>query len=459
MKLRVALPFPGLLLVTALAAPAEAQLPLPLGNQTLVNVTTDFDQDESAVAIAPGGNLLVVWRDAAFDGDESAVLARRFDFRSGLPLSGEFLVNFSTQGEQRNPSAAIADDGRFVVAWEGPDGTGPVTPGIFAGYFQANGTPVPGAAEFPVNGTIAGVQRRPVVAMQPGGGFLIAWEDRSTAHARIVARIYPANFPGSPPTGEIQINLLPAVADQEQPAATADPISGGWYVAWQGGVSSEVPLVGDPEIVPSILLRRLSSAGSGNAEIPLNSTTSLVPRAHVAIAANRVGEAVAVWEAPDNAARGIWARTIDNGVPNASGELPVNLLADLDEREPTVGVDERGGFVAAWVRAAPALASATESPDGSPIVIKGRKGGGGGGFTLGGLPEPDDEFAINSSGDDFARPRLAHQPRGNFVAVWSGTDTTDPQGRGVFLRRFLDAIFADGFETEDTSRWSAQFPP
>ena len=75
-----------------------------------------------------------------------------------------------------------------------------------------------------------------------------------------------------------------------------------------------------------------------------------------------------------------------------------------------------------------------------------------------GIPPPDSEFQVSTSGDAFLDPWVASEPRGNFVVAWPGVDAADPQGNGVFYRGFRDALFADGFETSDTSRWSAAFP-
>ncbi len=53
---------------------------------------------------------------------------------------------------------------------------------------------------------------------------------------------------------------------------------------------------------------------------------------------------------------------------------------------------------------------------------------------------------------------IGGKPRGNFVVAWQGVDPDDPQGNGVLYRGFRDALFADDFETGNTSRWSAAFP-
>ena len=164
-------------LAGVLARPAAGQLPLPTGGQALANLTTAGAQDESVVAIDPNGNFLVVWRDEFLDGNASAIIGRRFSARTGQPLSGEFLINLTTVGDQRNPAIAMADNGRFVVVWEGPDTAPPITPGIFLSLWEANGTAI--VTEFAVNASTGGIQRRPAVAMQPGGAFFVAWQDEA----------------------------------------------------------------------------------------------------------------------------------------------------------------------------------------------------------------------------------------------------------------------------------------
>ncbi|MDQ1349191.1 MAG: hypothetical protein QG573_2569 [Acidobacteriota bacterium] len=436
------------------ARPAGAQTPFPVRLQALANTTTTGNQDETAVAVDPNGNFLVVWRDEFLDGSASAIIGRRFSSRTGQPLSGEFLINVTTAGDQRNPAIAMANDGRFVVIWEGPDTAPPVTPGIFGSLRAANGTAI--VAEFPVNTSTAGFQRRPAVAMQPGGAFLVAWQDdtpitRGTVTGENIAgRIYPANFPSAPPSNPFLINVG-VQGDQEEPAAAAFPSTNSWLVGWQGPRQFSPP-------IPLILVRLLDANGNGPTEFEANTSGTAGTRAHAALAANAQGDAVVVWEAPDQSHRGIFARRFVDGIPSGPEEQ-INLTTDLDEREPSVAIDQRGGFVTVWVATPLALESAWEgAPEGSPIVILGRKRNASGGLAELLPPPTDAEFQINTSGATFRDPWVAAEPRGNFVVAWQGTDEADPQGNGVFYRGFLDALFADDFETSDTSRWSAVFP-
>ncbi len=131
-------------------------------------------------------------------------------------------------------------------------------------------------------------------------------------------------------------------------------------------------------MIPLILVRGFDSNGSGTVEFEANTSGSAVLRAHVALAANGQGDAVVgLGGRGDANARDIFARRIVDGVPTPSEE-PVNLSTARDEREPSVAIDQRGGFVTVWV-SAPAIDPPFEAaPEGSPIIIQGRKKPGGG---------------------------------------------------------------------------------
>ncbi|MEO8276774.1 MAG: hypothetical protein ABI639_11195 [Thermoanaerobaculia bacterium] len=453
-----------------LAPRAEAQTPFPVGPQALANVATPGDQDESAVAMDGNGNYVVVWRDEFGDSNLSAIVGRRFSFRTGLPLSPAFVVNSTAAGDQRHPVIAMRADGRFLVAWEGPDSTGPATTGIFARIFRPDTTEF--AAEFSVNAVHPGVQKNPAVAMQPDGSFLIAWQDTvlptlsapvfpelGSVDSNIVGRLYPSTYPSNPPTGAFLINTGLQAGEQENPVLAPIFSTGGWFAAWQGPTG--------PPVFPAIFLRLLNGGGGGDAEFPVNTTFSSSARSNPALSTNASGDAVVVWQ--DELARSIFAREILAGNPQQT-EIQVNVSPDHLNREPGVALDKFGNYVTVWVEAVGAFgatraneaggeSTATEiSPEGSPIVLQGRKKNASGGFSEFLPPPADTQFPVNSGGADFARPRVVGDSHGSFVAVWQGTDSADPSGRGIAYRAFLDAVFTGDFETGNLLPWSSVVP-
>ena len=428
--------------------PLAAQTPLPLGPQAPANSVTAGNQDQPAVAMDANGDYVVVWRDEFLDGSGTAIVGRRFSSTTGLPLSSQFVINTTTAGNQANPAIAMNANGRFVVVWEGPDSTGPATTGIFASLRSPNGAPI--VAEFPVNTTVAGTQQRPAVAMQSDGRFVVAWQDdsgigRGAAFSDIAGRFYPATFPTDPPGSPLRLNTAVVAGDQEQPAVAAVAASGGWFVAWNGPTN--------PPTLPATWLRVVDGAGVGQPEVQLNTSSGTSFLSHLTLSVNASGDAVAAWQDP--LASSVFARRIVAGVPTGVAEQ-VNISPDHINREPAVALDQFGNFVTVWVEAVGALG--TFSPAGSPIVIQGRKKNAGGGLASRLPPPTDAQFPVNSGGTDFAEPVIAGRPHGSFVAVWQGTDPLDSSGLGISLRRFLDAAFADDFETANTARWSATVP-
>ena len=162
------------------------------GGQEQVNTTTAGFQGEPAVAIGPTGDFVVVWTSVLStysnpgggDGDGSGIFGQRFD-SAGARIGSEFQVNSYTTGYQERPR--ISGDGAsgFVVVWDGlgsnygasQDGSGY---GVFGRHFDASGTPL--GDDFQVNTTTTGDQRRPSIAADPRGGFVVSWQSSSNGY-------------------------------------------------------------------------------------------------------------------------------------------------------------------------------------------------------------------------------------------------------------------------------------
>src|SRR5262249_18646238 len=138
----------------------------PLGDDFIINQDTTGDQAFDRLLTDARGNSLVVWRSS--DGNGFGVSARRLGPDAAF-LGDEFHVNTTTLGDQRDPYAGMAPDGRFVIAWtsDRQDGDGF---GVFAQLYEASGARVGG--EFPVNLTTAGPQFAYGASMAPDGGFV-----------------------------------------------------------------------------------------------------------------------------------------------------------------------------------------------------------------------------------------------------------------------------------------------
>jgi hypothetical protein len=163
----------------------------PLGPEFRVNTYVQWSQVQPSVAADASGRFVVAWSGPG-DGDIDGIFARLFD-GAGQPIGGDFLVNTYTTGGQAQPAVAADASGRFVVAWYsyGPDGDGS---GIAGRRFAETGEPW--GPEFLINTDTTGNQREPSAAMAADGGFLVAWTDRRPAPSEYTWEIYARAYDG-----------------------------------------------------------------------------------------------------------------------------------------------------------------------------------------------------------------------------------------------------------------------
>ena len=91
---------------------------VPLGDQFLVNATIEGPQGYPQVAMGEKAEFVIVWESRVDPNvNERDIFGRRFN-NFGEPLGDEFPVNTYTQDDQRYPVVALAEDERFVTAWQ-----------------------------------------------------------------------------------------------------------------------------------------------------------------------------------------------------------------------------------------------------------------------------------------------------------------------------------------------------
>jgi Ca2+-binding RTX toxin-like protein len=107
---------------------------LQAGGQTLINTTTRYDQNYSAItALADGGYLVTWWGNGA--GDSSGIFTQRYN-AAGSKVGSETLINTLKSDDQNFPAITALADGGYVVTWTSHDG---YDDGIFAQRFDAGG--------------------------------------------------------------------------------------------------------------------------------------------------------------------------------------------------------------------------------------------------------------------------------------------------------------------------------
>lgn len=151
-----------------------------LGDEFQVNTFIEQDQMNAAVAVAPNGGFVVVWRSDVSPGDmdDSSIRARVYR-ADGSPAGVDFRVNDVTEDHQERPRVAMGNDG-FVVVWQSDSTAGDDSDGLSvqARRFDSNGAPLD--SQLQVNTLVGGSQAAPDVAMHPDGRFVVVWESSRT---------------------------------------------------------------------------------------------------------------------------------------------------------------------------------------------------------------------------------------------------------------------------------------
>ena len=240
----------------------------PLGPEFRVNTYTTGNQLLASVTAGPGGSFVAVWNSPQ-DGSGGGIFGQRYA-GSGAPEGPEFRVNTSTTPSQFYSAVAADAAGNFVVVWANGGGT----VGIYGQRFAASGPPL--GPEFRVNTTTFGYQKRPSVASDPVGNFVVVWEDYqlSLRGQRFAATGAPAGPEFFVTTYPQKFPVLPSVA--------ADA-TGNFVVTW-----TEV-YFGD------VLGRRFAADGTPLSATFLVNTYTTNGQGDASVAADALGRFVVVW--------------------------------------------------------------------------------------------------------------------------------------------------------------------
>lgn len=420
----VSLRIVGMLAVAAVAAvsPLGAEV-VRDGDEFQVNTySRGYQFGPSTVITDAAGTFVVVWSSEGQDGAGLGVFGQRFA-SDGTKREGEFQVNTFTPGDQWAPAVAPNGTGGFVVAWESreesdsgvggnQDGS---SAGIFARRFASDGAPAGG--EIPVNTMTAGPQRRPTVAADAAGRFVVAWEGGDEygygdgSASGVFVRRFDAGGTGLGP--ERPVNTTTAGPQRTPYVAAAG--DGRFVVVWRSP--------GDTEYAYRIVGRRFSASGAPlGLEFDVNTTAAT--GYGMSVAANRGGDFIVSWvkaPAPVGPTQVMARRMAADGT--LGNEFQVSERADGYSSDPAVSVDVSGEFVVVWH---------TYANDESYGDVAARH------FQRDGTPSGP-EFVANTNIFGYQEfPAVAFES-GRFVVAWTGY-YADGEGDGVAAQRFLTSL-------------------
>jgi hypothetical protein len=307
-----------------------------LGEEFQINTTSSGNQAEPAVAMDVAAGFVAVWQGPGpIEEDREDIFARRFD-PNGLPVGGEVRVNSFTSDKQLYPSVAMNHDGTFIVVWESNNTPEQGDKAICGQLYDSSS--VEKGTEFFVNAQPS-VYRYPDVAADADGNFAVVWlEDKSSK--RIMAGLFDPN--GSPRTGTFKVNMA-RISSLTRPSVSMDAV-GNFVVTWDG----------DPDLagLDDIHARLYDADGTPLGEQFIVNTTVAGAQQYPQAAMNDNGQFVIVWDCridPDSESeRDIFGQRFDSLSEPVGDEFQINTFVADDQRNPAVGIDSDGQFVAVW---------------------------------------------------------------------------------------------------------------
>jgi len=300
----------------------------PIGDNTLITGSAfGHNYADARLAVDTLGRVYLFYRDQT----GGMIFGSRYNDDLSVDLP-EYLVNDTGQNSFGGPfDFDIYPDGRLVVVWENYASTGS---SIQMSIFDNNGNRVLTPTAVNEGGDEAN-NWVPDVAVRPGGGFLVCWEDNRNSTADIYARQFNGN--GDVISGDMALVAPPAsLSDQYLPGVVYSPLYG-YVIAW-------VDLRDSHEIY---FQQYNPSTGIVGENRLLSVKDSQIENWDVSLSVSPGGKLLAVWAAFGQQSK-ILGRRFDS-VLNPIGDPQKLNLSGLEQRwRPIAAFSEENRIGAAW---------------------------------------------------------------------------------------------------------------
>jgi len=263
-------------------------------------------QSDPAVAVDGGGNFVVVWE--YYQNENSDIYAQRYNSR-GVKQGSNFRVNDdSGSSGQDCPAIAVDASGNFVVVWKDYRNE---SGNIYAQRYNSSG--IAQGNNFQVNDISGNVYgwSGPSVAFDSNGNFVVVWEGDSD----IYGQCYSSR--GVKQGSNFRVNDDSGSSGQDCPAIAVDA-SGNFVVVWRDSRN------GKSDVYDIYGQRYTSSGAKQGMNFRVNDDSSSSWQWYPAIAADRSGNTVVVWEDYRNGDSDIYAQLFDRQGQRIGSNYRVN---------------------------------------------------------------------------------------------------------------------------------------
>jgi len=434
-----------------LGQPTGSQTVVPVGDEFQVNTYTTSSQTKPAVGVDADGDLVVVWSSLESSGSDSSnysIQGGRFD-SNGLSVGVQGQVNTYTTGRQWFPAVAVDADGDFVVVWSSTEsgGSDSSRTSIQGRLYASNGVPL--GPDGQVNTYTLGSQSGPAVANDADGDFVVVWHSAgSDGDDSLGFSIQGQRYLSDGSEAGVQFQVNSYTTDDQFSPAVGMNADGAFVVVWL-----QIDYYGGSRSVRGRIFTSTGAPVGPDSQVNTYTADFQGYTDSPAVGADDQGNFVVVWQSPGSGGSDDWGYSIQGRIYSSTGvpigpQGQVNTYTPFDQWRPAVGVDADGDFVVVWE----SLGSG--GSDSELSSIQGRLYGSNT------VPAGGD-FQINSyTTSSQIRPAVGVDDDGNFVVVWAsyGSSGNDTSSNSIQGQRFAIALFADGFESGDTTAWSSSVP-
>lgn len=321
------------------AARLDSSFNSPFGT-IRVNQQGAFDQEKPKVALLNNGGAVFVWQGGKLGFQH---IQARFLSSANTWVTGDIMVNASTNYNQTDASVAVLTNGNVVVVWTSYDQDGSMQ-GVYGQQFNSTGSKI--GTEFPVNQFTGFNQRTPAIASLSTGGFVVAWisEQQRRAEATsgsasvdVYGRIYGSS--GVALGNEFWMNTGTNICANPTLAAASD---GTFMLAW--GQKDATVLNNSWDL----FARSFSGAGVGGIVRRINSL-QYGDQFGAQLSASGT-DYLAVWTSlgQDGSREGVYGQFLASDGSLAGSEFRVNSTTAGQQKQPSISSDRAGKFLVAW---------------------------------------------------------------------------------------------------------------
>lgn len=304
--------------------------------------------DRPDIAMNKDGSFVIVWENKT-SSSVSDIYARQFDAQ-GKAIGEPIKVNNRTSDSELKPVVALADDGSFVVAWQGLVTTPKeIHYDVFAKKIDANGNLI--GIDFQVNdGSLYPTDDlQPDIAMDAQGNFVIGWSRDQTYGRSILIRRFDSYFNRLGTVQNIRggnISLSASLA-----SLAMDRASGDYVIAW-----AETIVFSEDEQTNHIMAKRYNSSGSQEGDMFQVNTSSVYKQFKPSVAIGGNGETFAIawtgWKEKisGDTSHTIFAQRFMRSTGDSLGDEIKVSSEDQTEINPTIGLSQANDMILGWSR-------------------------------------------------------------------------------------------------------------